>query len=51
MKNKLAYIIAGTVMTLLQLSLVGGRFNSVSIYFGVIAAIMYIKALTIRQPK
>jgi len=51
MKEKLYYIICGSIMTFAQLLLIDTRFNSLSIGFGLCAAYLYIRALMIRPRK
>lgn len=51
MKTKLNYMLAGYALLIPQFFLVGTRFNIVSMGFGVVAAIMFINALTIKRDK
>jgi hypothetical protein len=51
LKQKIEYTIAGFILTSCNFLLIGTRFNSFGIFFGLLAAGFFIKALTIKDSK
>jgi hypothetical protein len=51
MSQKMYYTTIGYCLTFANILLIETRFNIVGIFFGVVAAIAFIKALSIKQEK
>lgn len=51
LKEKLEYTTAGFILSGCNFLLIGTRFNAFGLFFGLLSAGFFIKALTIRGPK
>ena len=49
MSKKLTYMTFAYIFTTLNISLINSRFNIVGLFFGIVALVLFIRALIIRK--
>lgn len=49
MSKKLTYMTFGYVFAALNISLINSKFNIVGLFFGIVALVLFIRALIIRK--